>query len=405
MPEPTLDHSTGWWSIRVKMWDGSRKKFMLAKHPGWSKGKKLPKKPPPDIELLARKYQDMGLSIRHGVDVTPARPKDLKAFLSEYMSHYEAAHKENSLRILKQAVAHFTAWCESKGIRTVEAVSFSACEDYMRARKKSGAARGTVGLEKGCLSPVWTRAIRSRVMADNPWSHVQVPGKPDTKEPPYWTAEELDKLIGAARGRVRDIILVAANTGGRISSVVGLEWRDAAFDEGLVYLNSKTGRYSVPMSGVARDVLERLSLTTKSRSKFVFPVKNALGHVTRGAAYTAIRRAARDAGIPEKGHYAHILRHTFASHAVMRGVPLVTVSKWLGHTSIHMTMRYAHLSPSESKRMMEGFSLGTDSLQQSGTGATTPPPAGQTGTSAPPLSPDADSPTPPSSPSEEASTS
>lgn len=45
------------------------------------------------------------------------------------------------------------------------------------------------------------------------------------------------------------------------------------------------------------------------------------------------------------GQATHVLRHTFASHFVMRGGNILTLQKILGHSSFTMTMRYAHLSP------------------------------------------------------------
>ncbi|NWO55704.1 tyrosine-type recombinase/integrase, partial [Chromohalobacter israelensis] len=45
------------------------------------------------------------------------------------------------------------------------------------------------------------------------------------------------------------------------------------------------------------------------------------------------------------GQRTHVLRHTFASHFMMNGGNLLALQKILGHQSVQMTMRYAHLSP------------------------------------------------------------
>jgi len=77
----------------------------------------------------------------------------------------------------------------------------------------------------------------------------------------------------------------------------------------------------------------------------------------------ALKKICKRAGIRDIGW--HVRRHTFASHLVMRGVPLKAVQELLRHSTITMTMRYSHLAPTvkqEAVALLDGAS----SWQQGG---------------------------------------
>lgn len=64
------------------------------------------------------------------------------------------------------------------------------------------------------------------------------------------------------------------------------------------------------------------------------------------SAITSFRRAlARTTIKLPKGQAAHVLRHTFASHFMQNGGNILTLQKILGHSTVVVTMRYAHLAP------------------------------------------------------------
>lgn len=69
-------------------------------------------------------------------------------------------------------------------------------------------------------------------------------------------------------------------------------------------------------------------------------------HGQPNSAITSFRRAlARTTIELPKGQAAHALRHTFASHFVQNGGNILTLQRILGHSSLAMTMRYAHVAP------------------------------------------------------------
>jgi site-specific recombinase XerD len=64
-----------------------------------------------------------------------------------------------------------------------------------------------------------------------------------------------------------------------------------------------------------------------------------------------LHRACKTAGLRPISW--HVLRHTFASHLVMRGAPLKAAQELLGHANIKTTLRYAHLTPAARREASE----------------------------------------------------
>lgn len=174
--------------------------------------------------------------------------------------------------------------------------------------------------------------------------------RPPKPEFDFLTFEESQRLVDAAEGEWRTMILVALRTGLRFGELLALRWQDVDLVAGriLVRQNWVLGQVGTPKSGHAREiplgeeVLKALKSHRHLRGPLVFCTM--AGEVfTVGEPRYWLARFCRRASLREIGW--HTLRHTFASHLAMRGAPLKAIQELLGHATIQMTMRYAHLAP------------------------------------------------------------
>ena len=111
-------------------------------------------------------------------------------------------------------------------------------------------------------------------------------------------------------------------------------------------------RRSIPMNRELRQVLELLKAKA-GESPYVF--LNSLGEPYKLVS-TVFDDAVERARIQDFNF--HDLRHTFASRLVMAGVDLRTVQILMGHKTINMTLRYAHLAPEHLKKAVEALNRG-----------------------------------------------
>ena len=152
-----------------------------------------------------------------------------------------------------------------------------------------------------------------------------------------------------------DIIRLLLLTGSRKSEIVTLRWSEV--QNGLLMLaDSKTGPRTVHLNPQAREVLDR---QPRGESPFVFPSQDNPDR-PRCTDLRLWRTLRREAGIEDVR--LHDLRHTFASHAVMNGVPVPVVSRLLGHTSVQMTLLYAHIGDQDIRAAAERIGEAMDRL-------------------------------------------
>jgi site-specific recombinase XerD len=146
---------------------------------------------------------------------------------------------------------------------------------------------------------------------------------------------------------LKPMILLSLSTGIRKGTLFGLEWRDVNFKEKILTLReeiekSDKTRYMF-LNDTAYDVLykwKEQSIKTGPNA-LIFPSPQTGKKM--GSCKSAWEALLERAGIED--FRWHDMRHDFASQLVMEGVDLNTVRELMGHASLKMTLRYAHLAP------------------------------------------------------------
>lgn len=194
----------------------------------------------------------------------------------------------------------------------------------------------TINHEQTYLNAVFNRLIALKKWTlPNPLKGIP---KLRVTEPPlsFLNTDQLKALdtalLKARNPNVRTITRICLGTGARWSEAETLE-AERVHHGKIEFVDTKNGKNrSIPIS----KELEKEILTGRPESGRLFP----------GTNFRAFQEALARAELTlPKGQLTHILRHTFASHYMLNGGDLLKLNKILDHSTIEMTMRYAHLAP------------------------------------------------------------
>ncbi|MDR6740989.1 integrase [Herbaspirillum sp. 1173] len=256
-------------------------------------------------------------------------------------------HHGSGLRDGESRKRILIAMCAAMGDPYAERFAADEFAEYRLKRIEKGITQNTMNREQAYLRAVFNENIRlGHWKKENPLTKLRS-FKIQERELSYLTHSQIKTLLASLeKVGCRDVVHIT-----KICLATGARWGEA---EELRISQIRNGliQFVQTKSSKARAVpiTEDLETELIQHHEKVSPTERLFQ-----SSYEAFREGIRLAKLLlPRGQLTHILRHTFASHFMMNGGNILTLQRILGHHSLAMTIRYAHLSPDhlqEAKRL------------------------------------------------------
>lgn len=196
------------------------------------------------------------------------------------------------------------------------------------------------------LSTVFTTAVRDWAwLEDSPMKNIKKP-KAARGRVRFLDDDERERLLIACKESRNKLlymcVILAMSTGMRQAELFNLKWSDVDLKDGFLILHeTKNGdRRRVPLAGHCLELLREHAKIRRIDTPLLFPgIKNPLNPIDLQQPWETARK---NAGITD--FTWHDLRHCTASYLAMNGASMADIAAVLGHKTLQMVKRYAHLS-------------------------------------------------------------
>jgi integrase len=213
--------------------------------------------------------------------------------------------------------------------------------------ERKGAKRSNATVNRYCsvLSHAFTIAVKEwGWMQENPMMKIKKLKEPRGRVR-FLNDEERERLLEACQESSSPflyiLVVLGISTGARKMEIRSLEWKDVDLNRGMIILHdTKNGeRRSLPLVGIAKDLMKAHYKNRNKNTELVFPAKNLQTPIDiRTPFETALQKAEIE------DFKWHDLRHSCASYLAMNGATLAEIAGVLGHKTLSMVKRYSHIS-------------------------------------------------------------
>jgi len=305
----------------------------------------------------ARRWvQDTESAIREGrhFKTVEAKRHTLAELIDRYTESNLAAKASGPKQ--RQQLGWWKAQIGAYALADVTPALIAAQRDKLASEVIEGGklrSNSTVVRYLAALSVAMSIAVKEWGWLDaNPMAKVTKPKEPRGRVR-FLSEDERERLIVACRRHSNNQLLLAVvlaiSTGMRKNEIMSLSWDDIDLPRGhLVLHETKNGeRRSIPIVSEALRLLAKASKVRRLDTKLLFPGRDPQKPIDLRKAWVSALEAA---GI-EKFRF-HDLRHSCASYLAMNGASQVEIAHILGHKTLSMVKRYAHLSEGHTSKVV-----------------------------------------------------
>lgn len=262
-----------------------------------------------------------------------------------------------SFRAYKQDIQRFVLYIEGKPITTV---NYNDLQSYQSALLENGYSRATVNRLMSSVKSILTYGHKLGYLPFNVGAVVKLSEPKNTMAERILDVMQVMTIITLEPNPRNKLILhFLYSSGGRISEVCNIRWRDlkAVGERGQVTFYGKGNKTRiVPLK---KPIWEALQAAKPEDAQADDPIFVSRNHQHKGKPTSGglrpnqirniVAKAGKRAGI--EGVSCHWFRHSHASHALDHGASLQLVKDSLGHSSVTVTERYLHAKPSDGSSL------------------------------------------------------
>ena len=270
----------------------------------------------------------------------------LEVFLARYRAFIQATKSKQTCKIFETAWKKFA---QLKHPDKITALSPASFDDLLIHLKNKGDGAAGINRSIRALRTAAKQAEYWNMLKPQDWlSMIKLREKKHRVE--FHTKEELEIILKSFKDMGGFVAaLLACQAGLRRAESAFAKWEHVDFENNQLYVPAnKTDDFRhIPLTPILKKVL--LQARQQSNSEYIVCLpegnRNSKDYISSYYSY-------HTKDMPFHCFY-HKLRHTFASHLVQNGADLYYVSKLMGHSSIKMTEKYAHLSQHNLVSTME----------------------------------------------------